>query len=131
MDYAKDIGVHGFPLFALLLDFIFNLIPFQTRHLLIVMLTGLFYLLVNLSIYFSIQAGLCRLHPFTPLSTGSQSLATSMHLLLSQLLESFIVWVNSSGTSAKRIKFCPITSLNCLPSSSTTKMLIKTNAYQQ
>ena len=47
-DLIKDIGVHGFPLFCLLVDFIFNVLPFIHRHLIIALLAGVFYMGINL-----------------------------------------------------------------------------------
>lgn len=44
-----NIGVHGFPLLCLLIDFIMNSYQFPKRHLLFVVLVGLGYMLVNMS----------------------------------------------------------------------------------
>jgi len=46
----KDIGVHGFPLFCLLVDFLLNVLPFIHRHILIALGAGLSYLGINLGI---------------------------------------------------------------------------------
>lgn len=49
---VKDVGVHGFPFFCLLVDFIFNSYQFPWRHLPVVLALGLFYLVVNLGLNF-------------------------------------------------------------------------------
>ena len=47
----KDIGVHGFPCFCLLVDFVFNVYQFPFRHLLVVLGVAIIYLFINLGIF--------------------------------------------------------------------------------
>ena len=44
----KNIGVHGFPFFCLLVDFVLNCYQFPLRHLTVIMTIGGGYLVVNL-----------------------------------------------------------------------------------
>lgn len=42
-----EIGIHGFPLFSLIVDFIFNTYQFPLRHLTVIIIFGCLYLTLN------------------------------------------------------------------------------------
>ena len=58
-----DVALHGFPLFCLAIDFIFNSYQFPLRHLIILLLVAVFYMVVNCSKYWPISVWSLQVNP--------------------------------------------------------------------